>query len=102
MADSELVRMEEQQKLLINGIKEKNWQKVLELLKKFKLDVNLTIENILENGIDAPILLAAIDEESSGLSRILVQDFGANVNQTISIDGRQSTFLIFLLSFRPK
>ena len=94
--------MEEQQLSLISAIKVKNWQKVLELLKKFKFNVNLTIENILENGTDGPILLAAIDQESSGFARILVQDFKANVNQTISIKGGQSTFLIYILSSRQK
>ena len=94
--------MDEQQRSLIYAIKAKNWQKVLELLKKFKFNVNLTIEDILDNGTDGPILLAAIDQESSGFARILVQDFKANANQTIGIKGRQSTFLIYILSSRPK
>jgi hypothetical protein len=92
----------EQLRSLLNEIKKNDWKNASELLKKFKFNINLTIENILGNEIDGPILLAAIDQQSSAFSRILVEEFEANVNKEIRINGRQSTLLIYLLSSRPK
>jgi hypothetical protein len=66
------------------------------LLKETNLDVNLHMQ--LENGLEGPVLLVAVQNGDHEMMKMLVEDFGADVNKEVKRDGKQSTLLIFAMS----
>ena len=71
-----------------------------EFLNKPNFDVNLEIKNILGHPLtDGPAIIIAILLGRIEPIKMLVQKFGANINQEIILEGRRSNLLIFAMHF---
>jgi len=96
--ESEMKKKEADEESLKHFLTKRDVENLRTFLKSSKIDINQRIENLLENRIDGPAILVAINKGDERLAKMLVQEFGANVNQEICIEGKQSTPLIFAMS----
>lgn len=76
------------------GSKDKDQVKLV--LDELDVDINARMRH--ENKIEGSVLVLAVQDEDLEMLKMLVQDLGANVNQEIILDGKQSTHLIMAMA----
>ncbi len=57
-------------------------------------DVSKCIKGLISDTVDGPILLLPIHNHNFKMVKLLVKNFGSNINQEIFSDGKLSTLLI--------
>ncbi len=82
---------------LVSAVEERNLEKVCSILKNTEMDINSTIRFEAKK-IEGPILTLAIQNGDIKMIKLLVQDFGTNVNQTITWNQNRSNFLILAMA----
>ena len=83
---------------LVSVVSKKNLEEVCHLLENSLADVNTSFKNILEDEqVDGPVLLLAIQNGHLEMLKMLVEKFGANVNQEVYLEEKLSTLLIFAM-----
>ena len=90
-------KRKEDQNSLVLAVEERNLEKVSSILKNSEWDINLTMK-FEEREIEGSVLASAIQTGDFEMVKMLVQDFGADVNQEITWKKKQSNPLIFAMA----
>jgi hypothetical protein len=77
----------------------KSFNEVLatQLMQDMSINVNQVNEKIWNETADGPLLISALQHMNLKMVKILINDFRADVNIEIKLEGKQSTLLIFAL-----
>jgi hypothetical protein len=67
-------------------------------MRKAENSANENLDEILEGPINGPVLLLAIKNGDEAMLKMLVNEFGANVNQETTVEGKTSNLLIFAMT----
>jgi hypothetical protein len=87
----------EDQMSLVSALEERNLEKVNSILKNKEIDTNL-IFKFEAKKIEGPILALAIQNGDIKMIKMLVEDFGADVNQKFTWSQNSSNLLIFAMA----
>ncbi len=82
------------QNALALAVEERNLEKVSSILKYSEVDINLRM-TFEAKKIEGPVLVLAIQNGHFEMIKMLVQDFGANVSQEITVERKPTSFVIF-------
>ncbi len=82
------------QNALALAVEERNQEKVSSILNNSEIDINLRM-TFEAKKIEGPVLVLAIQNRDFEMSKMLIQDFGANVNQEIAVENKPTCFVIF-------
>jgi len=83
--------------MLLVAISQQNFALVTNIIKSNSINVDEVIDRLVDNTIDGPLLLLAIQKLDQTLIDFLVGEFGADVNQEIKIGEKRSTLLIYAM-----
>ena len=89
---------QEQLLFLAQAVRERNHSAVRDILKTTAVDVDQTLPNILDGDIDGPVLLLAVHNGDKQMIKILVEEFGSDVNKEISVQREASYPLIYAMT----
>ncbi len=64
-------------------------------------DVNKRLTGSADRTISGPVLLTSVQSGNQKLTSFLLERLSANPNATVFIEGKPSTFIIFVLQFLP-
>jgi hypothetical protein len=72
-------------------------EKVRSILNNPGTDVNQEIK--FENGKKGPLLLWAVQHGNFEMSKMLINDYNADVNGNVDLDGKMTSILIATMTF---
>jgi hypothetical protein len=82
---------------LIKAVSDGSLEKVKSILKHSQIDVNQ--ERKFENGQKGPLLLWAVQKGNFEISKMLINDYKADVNCNVDLDGKLTNILIAKMTF---
>ena len=84
--------------LLAQAVRERNHSAVRDILKTTAVDVDQNLQNIIDGDIDGPVLLLAVHNGDKQMIKILVEEFGSDLNKQISVQREAYYPLIYAMT----
>ena len=69
----------------------------IKFIHDMNIDVNKVIERLWDQKVEGTLLLSALDHTNLKLLKVLINEFGADVNKKCQVNGKESTLLIFAM-----
>jgi hypothetical protein len=82
---------------LINAVSDGNLDKVQSILNNPGIDVNQEMK--FENGKKGSLLLWAIQTGNFEMTKLLINDYNADVHYNVDLDGKLTSILIAAMTF---